>query len=256
MSNDEQLLAQWRAEADRPVEGWDFSHLAGRMDEDEPPWDFDAMSREALAGARHALDMGTGGGEQLLWFADVLPEDVVATEGWPPNLPVAREALQPRGIEVVEHDPEATDPAARRMPFDDGRFDLVLNRHEAFVADEIARVLAPGGVFLTQQVGGDDSHELHHLLGGHASHPADLLDRLVEQTRAAGLTVEQEQQWRGHYRFHDVAALVAYLTLVPWDAPDDFTVDGYADSLLALHRDHLDRDITLTKRRGWLRARR
>ena len=31
------------------------------------------------------------------------------------------------------------------------------------------------------------------------------------------------------YRFGDVAALVAYLRLVPWDAPDDFTVDRYGD---------------------------
>ena len=59
------LLHSWRHEAERPVEGWDFSHLDGRMDQDQPPWDFDTMSRAALESAAHVLDMGTGGGEQL-----------------------------------------------------------------------------------------------------------------------------------------------------------------------------------------------
>ncbi|WP_152185527.1 hypothetical protein [Segeticoccus rhizosphaerae] len=58
---EQQLLEQWRAEAAAPVEGWNFSHLAGRMVEDEPPWDVAAMTRDALSAARHVVDMGTGG---------------------------------------------------------------------------------------------------------------------------------------------------------------------------------------------------
>lgn len=123
------------------------------------------------------------------------------------------------------------------------------------MADEVRRVLAPGGTFLTQQVGGEDAHELHHLLGGEPSYPADLMDLLVDQVRAAGLVVEESCDWSGSYRFRDVAALVAYLTLVPWDAPDDFSVEAYADRLLTLHRDTAGRDITLTMRRFWFRAR-
>jgi SAM-dependent methyltransferase len=199
--------------------------------------------------------MGTGGGEQLLTVSDVLPDDTVATEGWAPNLPVARAALEPRGIEVVDHDAESDDPARRRIPFEDSRFDLVLNRHEAFVADEVRRVLAPGGTFLTQQVGGDDAHELHDLLGGEPSYPEHLMDLLVDQVRAAGMVVEESGDWSGAYRFRDVAALVAYLTLVPWDAPDDFTVDAYADRLLALHRATGGEGVTLTMQRFWFRAR-
>jgi SAM-dependent methyltransferase len=253
-ADDQRLLGAWRREESRPAVGWDFSHLQGRMTEDQPSWDFDALCRQALKFTRHVLDMGTGGGEQLLTFADVLPEDTVATEGWPPNLPVARAALAPHGIPVVAYDPESAVAADRRMPFGDGRFDLVLNRHEAFVAEEVARVLAPGGVFLTQQVAGDDARELHEWLGGQASYPAHLKDQLVGQVRAAGLVIEVEAEWTGAYRFDDVAALVAYLRQVPWDAPDDFTVDRYADRLLALHRDHHGGPLTVTKRRFWFRA--
>ncbi|HET8604031.1 MAG TPA: class I SAM-dependent methyltransferase [Marmoricola sp.] len=251
---EEHLLARWRMEQSRPIAGWDFSLLQGRMGEDEPPWDFDAICRQELERAERVLDMGTGGGEQLLTFADVLPADTVATEGWPPNLPVARDALGEHGIPVEMYDAESTDPAGRRMPFEDDRFDLILNRHEAFIAEDVARVLAPGGVFLTQQVAGDDAHELHDLFGGHASYPAHLKDELLRQAHSAGLDVHEAAEWTGTYRFHDVAALVAYLHLVPWDAPEDFTVDHYADQLLALHRDHQGIDITLTKRRFWFRA--
>ncbi|WP_202872823.1 hypothetical protein [Kribbella capetownensis] len=50
--------------------------------------------------------------------------------------------------------------------------------------------------------------------------------------------------------FHDIGALVYYFTLVPWDVPDDFTVDAYADTLLDLHQ----HPPTFTKSRFWLRA--
>lgn len=36
---------------------------------------------------------------------------------------------------------------------------------------------------------------------------------------AAGLVIEDGRDWRGRYTFDDVAALVAYLQRVPWDAP-------------------------------------
>ena len=250
------LLHSWRHEAERPVEGWDFSHLDGRMDQDQPPWDFDTMSRAALESAAHVLDMGTGGGEQLLRFADVLPPDTVATEGWAPNVPVARNVLGSHGISVVEYDPEADSAADRRMPFEDSRFDLILNRHEAFVADEVCRVLTSGGRLLTQQVAGDDAHELRALFGGAAHYPLILMPLLLEQAAAAGLAIDDSRDWTGRYVFRDVGALVAYLRIVPWDAPDDFSVDRYADRLLRLHRDSAGSDITLTMRRFWFQAHR
>ena len=37
--------------------------------------------------------------------------------------------------------------------------------------------------------------------------------------------MEDQSDWTGAYRFHDVAALVVYLRLAPWNAPEDFTVD-------------------------------
>lgn len=245
----ELLLSTWRAKFEQPVAGWDFSELDGRYVEQQPPWSYDDLARDVLSGATSALDMGTGGGEVLGRLLDVLPPDTVATEGWPPNVPVARAALEPHGIEVVEYDVERD----ARMPFDEGRFDLVLNRHEAYDPVEVHRVLRPGGRFLTQQVDGRDFEETQQLFGHHSAYPDITLANLRAQAESAGLVVEQAREWRGQARFADVATLVRYFAFVPWEVPDDFSVDRYADELLALHR--TARPLTFTQRRFYLLAR-
>ncbi len=240
-------LAQWRARYDEPTSGWDFSAIDAAVD-GEPPWSYDALAREALAGAGSALDMGTGGGEVLLTLADVLPADTVATEGWPPNLPVATDALGPHGIDVVAYDAEQDEP----MPFDDERFDVVLSRHEAYVAAEVLRVLRPGGVFLTQQVDGRDFEESHRLFGGSTAYPHITLDHLRAEAGTAGFRIEKAEEWAGAMRFPDVGAFVSYVRIVPWQVPEDFSVDRYADVLLRLTPE----DLVFTQRRFVLACRR
>lgn len=243
----------WRAEETGQQSGWDFSRLAGRMSETAEPWNLPKIWRDALHLSRHVLDMGTGGGEFLRRFVGVLPADTVATEGWPPNVPVAKAALEPYGITVVQHDPEVD----VYLPFLDGRFDLVLNRHESFRADEVARVLSPGGVFLTQQVDGTEAGELRALMGHHPAFADVTLQRCRQQLEQAGLEILDEGESRGWYSFVDVAALVAYLQLVPWDVPDDFSVDRYPGALWRLHQQGPARGlpVRLSRIRFWLRAR-
>lgn len=252
-----ELMAAWRAEEVGPPRGWDFSSLDKRMEQDAPPWDLDAEYRRELAQAGSVLDMGTGGGEHLLTFADLLPRDVVATEGWQPNVAVAREALEPQGVRVVEwSSPERSDAPAI-MPFEDERFDLVLNRHEAYDATEVARVLAPGGAVITQQVGGDETRELSEAFAHVRQQPQVQYLPFRAALEGAGLSIEASGELTGQYRFRDVAALVAYLQLVPWDVPDDFSVDRYSEQLMALHERGPARGepVRLTLKRFWLKAR-
>ena len=271
----EALLQSWRAEATAELEGWDFSVIADRHSEEQPPWFYDRLARDVLTGATSALDMGTGGGEVLLGLGDALPDDTVATEGWPPNIAVAQRNLNPRGIAVVEYDAESDDSTMPfptmpfptmpfptmpfpTMPFPDGRFDVVLNRHEAYRADEVLRILKPGGSFLTQQVDGRDFEETQRLFGGHTDYPHITLDNLRAEAEAAGFDIERAEEWSGRSRFTDVGALVHYFSLVPWEVPEDFGVDAYADVLLGLHRGGPEqgRPITFTMRRFYLLARR
>lgn len=88
-----------RAHAEARMTGWDFSALKGRLIADDPWWDFEADCLDAMRYARAIADLGTGGGERLIRLVDALPDDregtrtVVATEGWEPNLAVARRNL-------------------------------------------------------------------------------------------------------------------------------------------------------------------
>ncbi|MGZ8736957.1 MAG: class I SAM-dependent methyltransferase [Nocardioides sp.] len=247
---DDWLLDLWRAEHERPVEGWDFSELGDRLVTEEPPWSYDALARAALAGARSALDLGTGGGEVLAALADALPADTVATEGWPPNLSVATRNLAAHGVDVAAYDSEA-DPV---MPFPDERFDVVLDRHESYDAAEVLRLLRPGGVFLTQQVDGRDFEETQAIFGGTTGYPYITLANLRDEAERAGFVVEAAEEWRGAARFADVATLVRYFAFVPWEVPEDFSVERYAEQLLDLHRS--GRPLVFTQRRFYLRARR
>ncbi|MFC7406760.1 dephospho-CoA kinase [Georgenia alba] len=251
------LLGAWRAEeVDQPV-GWDLSRVASRMHEPGEPWDLEAVYREVLDGARSVLDMGTGGGEFLLRFRDHLPADTVATEGWEPNVEVARAALGRHGIDVVPFG-QPEDLADRaEMPFPDDRFDVVLNRHETYHPAEVARVLRPGGTFVTQQVGGGEFAELRALTGTPASVPQIEYADFRAALDGAGLEVLDGADAVGSYEFPTVADLVAYASAVPWQAPADFTVATYLRTLVRLHRDGpaLGHPVRMTRRRFWLRAR-
>ena len=251
-----QLIKAWQAEECPQPPGWDFSNLEPRMTESTEPWELSGEYRAALRRATRVLDMGTGGGEYLLSFADLLPADTVATEAWSPNVAAAQHSLAPYGIDVVEYGAPDDDVDALSMPFEDGRFDLVLNRHESYSPREVARVLEPEGMFLTQQVGGDECGELAEWLGAHNELPQVNLTAFRDQLQEAGFQVLDGAEHIGAYTFDDVGALVAYLQLVPWETPDDFTVAGYADRLLTLHESTGGGPLVLTRKRFWIKAQR
>lgn len=231
--------------------GWDFSVLRGRFHEAEPEWDFDGDCLAAMRERLRILDLGTGGGERLIRLVEGLGSEaagkqIAATEGWEPNVPVARQNLAALGIEVAEYDPESD----ASSPFADARFDCVLSSHEAMDAADIARILTPGGVFLTQQVDGFNAPELHEWFGVEFAYPNVTLDAYVRQCEAAGLTVTCAQEWAGPTTFADVEALVIYLALVPWEVPD-FNVYTHGERLLELSQRG---EVTITQKRFRLYA--
>jgi SAM-dependent methyltransferase len=131
-----------------PFSGWDFTIMRERWQQNEPAWDYQALAREHISKATRLLDQDTGGGELLASLAP-LPSFTYATESYPPNIPVARNRLKPLGVHLVSEFKEDA------LPFADGYFDLVLNRHGGYTVFELRRILKPGGIFLTQQVGGE-----------------------------------------------------------------------------------------------------
>lgn len=226
-------LVQEAAEAS--VEGWDFSSLDGRATEERPSWGYQRLLGERLATATAALDVQTGGGEVLAGAAP-FPRTMVATEGWPPNVAAATARLHPLGAVVVASG--ETDP----LPFADAAFDLVTSRHPAVVQWlEIARVLAPGGTYFAQHVGGGTNREISEFFLGPLK-PGDgrQHDAEAAQAQSAGLEIVQCRNERMQLAFYDVGAMVWFLRKVIWTVPD-FTVELYRDRLRHLHA-QIERD--------------
>jgi SAM-dependent methyltransferase len=209
--------------------GWDFGWLAGRADEARPWWRYSHLVAERMAGARAALDIQTGAGD-LLARLPVVPPRLAATESWPPNVALARKRLAPLGGTVVEVADDAD------LPFDDGSFDLVTCRHPTVLRwSEIARVLAPGGSYLSQQVGAGSVRELTDaLMGPQPVSQVRAAARALGGAEAAGLDVVRLHQQSLPMRFDDIAAVIVFLRTVVWIVPG-FDVERYRDQLVALH---------------------
>ncbi|WP_328291527.1 class I SAM-dependent methyltransferase [Kineococcus sp. NBC_00420] len=248
--HDQELIDEWAQRFSEPSTGWSFASFEGKVRSENPPWSYTDLARRFLPAARSVLDLGTGGGEQLLGLAEVLPPDTHATEGWKPNVAVARAALAPHGIDLVAHSAER----GEHLPYPDGRFDVVMSRHAAFDAADVARVLRPGGVFLTQQVDGRNLVDLSTVFGADPVYPDTTLEVCRQQVVDAGLVVEEAQEWSGSIRFADVATLLSYLRMMPWQLPGDFTVKRYASALLRLQQRAAP--LTFTEVRFLLLARR
>jgi SAM-dependent methyltransferase len=222
------LLDQWTRDAAAPFEGWDFSHLRTRMVEAEPDWDYLALARAAASRSHDILDVATGGGEVLSTLGP-FPGRATATEGYEPNLSAARRRLEPLGVAVFQAN------TASGMPFADASFDLVLNRHGGFGPEEMHRVLKRGGVFLSQQVGGDNLADLVAQFGARPQWPDHGLDRIAERFRGLGCIVTRAEQWRGPVTFSDVGAIVYFLKAIPW-VVEGFDVTRHLGALEALER--------------------
>ncbi len=229
--NRDALADAWLREEREPFSGWDFAHLDGRMIEEDHPWSYTARAKELLRQATSVLDMGTGGGERLLALRDWWPATLVATEDYPPNIALATARLAPLGARVVCVPLSDYDP----MPFAAGAFDLVLNRHSGLNAPEVARVLAPGGAFLTQQVHGMWAADLLAAFGATPQWPDATPAKYIPRLTAAGLTVADVREWSGGLSFTDVGAIVYYLKAVPWLVPG-FAVTGHTAHLWALQQ--------------------
>jgi hypothetical protein len=121
------------------------------------------------------------------------------------------------------------------MPFSDGEFDLVLNRHSGLNAREVARILAQRGSFLTQQVHGLWAYDLIAAFDAKPKWPDSTPDKYLSQLRAAGLTIDDTRQWSGRLSFTDVGAIVYYLKAVPW-LVEGFMVVTHLPYLLALQQ--------------------
>lgn len=223
-----ELRKAWKgAEEIAHIRGWDFSYIEGRYLEDTDfPWDYRQAIGEYLTPEKTLLDIDTGGGEFLLSLGHPC-ENTAATENYPPNVQLCKETLLPLGIDFKEAD------GSGELPYPDGSFDVVIDRHGDFNPPEIYRVLKPGGVFISQQVGAENDRELVDILCGNVPmpFPEQYAHKAGEKFRRAGFFILRQEECFRPIRFYDVGALVWFARVIPWEFPG-FSVDTHLEKLL------------------------
>ncbi len=218
-----------------PFSGWDFSSIKNRSKEHRTSWNYRLLARILMQGITSMLDQDTGGGEVLSSLAP-FPPHTWATESYPPNIPVAQKRLEPLGAQII------SDYTISSIPLPDSSLDLILNRHGGYSPGELIRLLKPGGIFLTQQVGGQNCIQLNELIQDQVEFEysfwtTDLITRQLEDAGFGLITVSEDFPV---LEFFDVGALVFFLRIVSWQIAD-FNVDKYHDRLLSIHRDILEK---------------
>lgn len=226
-----QLKEEWLQEEKANFRGWDFSHLDGRWSSEDLPWDYKSVVNRYRRPEQNLLDMGTGGGEFLLSLGHPYANTTV-TESWKPNIRLCEKRLAPLGIRVCPVED------AGCLPFEDNSFDIVINRHASYGTGEVKRVLKPGGMFLTEQVGGENNRPLSQ----------KLIENL--QPQFAGFTLKtelerfEEKRFKIRYqgeafpesRFYDIGAVVYYAKIIEWEFPG-FSVERCYGRLCTLQKE-------------------
>ena len=126
---------------------------------------------------------------------------------------------------------------ATHIPFPDESFDIIINRHGDFNPMEIRRLLKPGGLFITQQVGSDNDRELVEMVlpGTEKPFPHDNLREQKAAFLAAGFDILKADEAFGPISFYDIGAFVWFARIIEWEFPG-FSVDRCFDRLLELQK--------------------
>ena len=209
----------------RNFSGWSIKGVATKHLDAREPWDYEAMAHQRAGAARRVLDLGTGGGEVLSRVCAGSSARFVATEEWHVNAPVAHDRLRPLGIDVLR-------ARSLMLPLRDGAFDVELDRHEELEPAEIARVLAPGGTAMTQQVGPDNWREL----GAFFPRKEDFGDHFRiyrEGFEASGLRIADARWHEERVAFGSIGDIAFMLLIAPWYVPN-FDPVAEIDTLLAV----------------------
>jgi SAM-dependent methyltransferase len=230
--------------------GWDFSRVRATCD--DVPWTYEDVVEEVRRRAERVLDIGTGGGEvlrRLLRRCDW--EHVVAIDHSPVMAAVAVQNLGD-SAEVLVGDASA-------LPVASHGFELVLDRHASVDPAEIVRGLAPGGAFVTQQVGPRNMQSIFDAFewGSNWDQFADddlpprTCAELADEFESLGCRVQRLEEYEVGYAIADIESLVFTLKAVPF--PESFDPHRHVGPInQLLQHQASDRGVETTEHRELL----
>jgi SAM-dependent methyltransferase len=117
---------------------------------------------------------------------------------------------------------------AAALPVADASCDVVLNRHAVVDVAETVRVLRPGGYFITQQVGSQNTFNIVTLFGvGPGAGVTDMqeIPAITEAFQALGFALTAYGTYNVPYYFQDAASLLFWMRAL--DIPPDFDIERH-----------------------------
>ncbi|MCU5462859.1 MULTISPECIES: class I SAM-dependent methyltransferase [Bacillus cereus group] len=207
------------------VNGWDFSKIKCETVGDT--WDFYGEVKERCKPSDALLDIGTGGGENVLHIASSA-KFLIGIDNSNGMIETAHSNLKKSGIQNVEF----LQMDSETLTFQNAYFDIASNCHAPFIASELAKVMKQGAFFLTQQVCEHDKLNLKEAFGrGQCLGERDgsLKEKYMAELINAGFELVQVREYdvTDYYSMpEDLIFLLKHTPIIPRFGEDeeDFTI--------------------------------
>jgi SAM-dependent methyltransferase len=196
------------------LNGWDFSKLQCRVE--GATANLYEQVKKICKPSDLLLDIGTGGGEAILALREsaLLLVGIDRSSGM---IQTANNNLRQSGasnVRFIQMD-------AEKLDFPESFFDVVTCRHSGFSAQQVARVLSPGGTFITQQISEMDKYNLKQAFGRGQSYgesEGNLMRKYRQDLTEAGFAEVQSFEYDAMEYYQtpeDLVFLLKHTPIIP-----------------------------------------
>ncbi|HDR4682730.1 class I SAM-dependent methyltransferase [Bacillus cereus] len=207
------------------LNGWDFSKI--KSETVGEIWDFYGEVKERCKPSDILLDVGTGGGENVLNIAS-WAKLLIGIDNSNGMIETAHSNLKKSGVQNVEF----LQIGSEALTFPHAHFDIASSCHAPFLASELAKVMKKGAFFLTQQVSENDKLNLKEAFGrGQCLGERDgtLKEKYMDKLISAGFDLVQVREYdvTDYYSTpEDLIFLLKHTPIIPrfGEEEEDFTI--------------------------------
>ena len=203
--------------------GYNFQDVYSRVKIEGKKWNWTDIVEKYTAPNNTLLDLGTGGGEYLIELSKNTKKSC-GIDNIKAMVDRAKQNAKEKGVHNVEF--KLADVS--KVPYAGGCFDIVTCRHAPFSIKEVKRVLKPGGLFITQQLGNRNKLNLLKYFDS-AFYSGKTTQGTLKILKSEGFEILMIDEYIAKEYFQDMEDLIFLLENTP-NVPD-FNRDKYQRQL-------------------------